>query len=58
MDACIARLDDFRRLLDHGTIEEQKTVVQSFVQRIEMSAKNNSLAAYFYALRTSCFLGW
>jgi hypothetical protein len=29
-------------------------VVQSFVQRIELSAKSNSLAAYFYALPTGC----
>jgi hypothetical protein len=54
VDAGIARLHDLRGLLDHGTIEEQKSVVQSFVQRIELSAKNNSLAAYFYALPTNC----
>jgi hypothetical protein len=54
VEAGMARLHDLRGLLDHGTIEEQKTVVQSFVQRIELSAKNNSLAAYFYALPTNC----
>jgi hypothetical protein len=40
--------------VDHGSIEERKSVVQSFLQRIEPSAKDNSLAAYFYTLPTNC----
>jgi DNA invertase Pin-like site-specific DNA recombinase len=54
VDAGIAQLGRFRELLDHGTVEEQKTLVQAFVARIDLSSRNQTGAAHFFRLPENC----
>jgi hypothetical protein len=53
----MARLRDLRGLLDHGSPEEQKALVQAFVHRIELSPKESTGTACFYRLPASSSFG-
>ena len=50
VDAGIARLGRLGELLEHGSPEERKTLVQAFLARIEISPRDGKGAAYFAAL--------
>ena len=50
VNAGISRLGRLGELLEHGTMEERKTLVQAFLQRIEISPRKRKGAAYFAQL--------
>ena len=54
VQAGMERLKRFRQLLEHGSLEEQKSLVQAFLARIELSPKDGRGAAYFTRLPVNC----
>lgn len=54
VDAGIAQLRRFGELLAHGSIEEQKSIVQAFLARIDLSPREGRSEAYFVRLLANC----
>ncbi len=54
VDAGMAQLRRFGELLAHGSIEEQKSLVQAFLARIELSPRDGRGEAYFVRLPSNC----